>query len=229
MKDQLSDFIEIINNAKDVINGGWKTEHESVTIGCRPGASSGTDSLELIAAEILSCVKCNLSKTRHHPLPGTGVINPVVMFIGEGPEPDEDKTGESFVGRAGEYLDKWLDAIGLERNKNCFVGNIIKCRPPENRDPHPDEITACQPFLLRQLVLIKPTIIVTLGRFASQVICGSDEGIEKLRRRVHQYEGIPVVPTYHPSSVLRNKELRGAVWSDLKRVKELADEIGRRN
>jgi len=236
MNEKLSDFIEIINNAEDVINGGWKTEHEPVTITVRPEADFSpageqdsrtvlNDSLETIAAEISRCRLCGLSAGRTFPVPGAGVVKPVVMFIGEGPGEEEDKCGIPIVGKAGQYLDKWLDAIGLEREKNCFIGNIIKCRPPNNRDPKAEEIAACRSYLSRQLLLIKPVIIVTLGRFASQWICRSEESIGRLRGRVHSYQGIPVIPTYHPSAVLKNQELRGAVWSDLKRVKELADEI----
>lgn len=249
MKEQLSDFINIINNAEDVINGGWKTEHEQIlirepapvqafTASAEAPAVHGEprrqkepplDSLEAIASEIMNCTRCGLSSQRKIPVPGAGVVNPVVMFIGEGPGAEEDKTGVPFIGRAGQYLDKWLAAIDLERDKNCFIGNIIKCRPPGNRDPHPDEIAACKPFLLRQLNLIQPMIIVPLGRFASQFICDSTDGIGKLRGSVHEYHGIPVVPTYHPSAVLRNPQLRSAVWDDLRKVKELADEIGQRN
>jgi DNA polymerase len=236
MKKQFSELIKIINNTEDVVNGGWKTEHEPVTIGeavpsgaaTRPFEGFSSDSLEAIASEIMSCTGCGLSTQRKTPVPGAGVVNPVVLFIGEGPGAEEDKCGIPFVGKAGQYLDKWLDAIDLKRDENCFIGNIIKCRPPGNRDPHPDEIAACRPFLLRQLVLIKPMIIVTLGRFASQVICSSELGIGRLRGSVHEYQGIPVIPTYHPSAVLRNPELRSAVWSDLKKVKELSDEIGQR-
>ena len=228
---QLSEIIEIINDTEDLLNGGWKIEHapveipehsSSVVTGVSAANSgSNSDTLELIAAEILACTACGLHATRNHPVPGAGVLNPAVMFIGEGPGGEEDKTGTPFVGRAGQYLDKWLAAIDLNRSDSCFIGNIIKCRPPGNRDPHPDEITACKPFLTRQLQLIQPRIIITLGRFASQVICNSEEGIGRLRGRTHSYQGIPVVPTYHPSAVLRNQDLRGAVWDDLKKVKDL--------
>ena len=238
-KEQLSEFVNIINDAEDLLGGGLKTQHQEVRIAeprmrvqaapvsaaaSDPGAA---DSLEQIASEIMNCTACGLCRERRNPVPGAGALHPVVMFIGEGPGAEEDKTGVPFVGRAGQYLDKWLDAIDLRRDENCFIGNIIKCRPPGNRDPRPDEISACRPFLSRQLDLIRPLIIVTLGRFASQVICGSEEGIGRLRGRVHEYEGVPVVPTYHPSAVLRNPELRGAVWADLKKVREIADARGR--
>ena len=239
-KENLSEIADIINNTQDIIKGGWKTEHPEIQLGffenrtvaaasaqiAREAASPGlNDSLGKIAEEVAACRACGLCNTRNKPVPGAGVINPAVMFIGEGPGGEEDKTGIPFVGRAGQYLDKWLSAIDLDRHKDCFIGNIIKCRPPGNRDPQPDEIAACRPFLSRQLKLIKPKIIITLGRFASQVICSSTDGIGRLRGSTHSYEGIPVVPTYHPSAVLRNPELRGAVWKDLKRAKDLITDI----
>lgn len=239
-KENLSEIVEIINNTEDILKSGWRTEHPPTHIAepvkavsashagvteSKTGQSGAekADSLELIASEIAACTACGLHLTRNHPVPGAGVINPAVMFIGEGPGGEEDKSGIPFVGRAGQYLDKWLSAIDLDRHKDCFIGNIIKCRPPGNRDPEPDEISACRPFLDRQLKLIKPKIIITLGRFASQVICSSDEGIGRLRGGTHYFGGIPVVPTYHPSAVLRNPDLRGAVWDDLKRAKTLID------
>ncbi len=227
-KKQLSEIIDIINDTEDMMNDGWKTVHRKIEISeAQPAgreAGSETDTLEAVAAEIAACTACGLCSTRKIPVPGAGVINPGVMFIGEGPGAEEDRTGIPFVGKAGQYLDKWLAAIDLNRSENCFIGNIIKCRPPNNRDPHPDEISACRPFLTRQLKIIKPKIIITLGRFASQVICNSEEGIGRLRGKTHRYEGIPVVPTYHPSAVLRNPDLRSAVWDDLKRAKVLLDE-----
>lgn len=224
-KNQLSEFIEIINDAEDVLKGGWKTDHPEIEIRQKPDTDSSSSALNAISSEIMACRACGLGTSRKNPVPGAGVINPAVMFIGEGPGAEEDKTGIPFVGKAGQYLDKWLSAIGLNRSEHCFIGNIIKCRPPGNRDPHPEEIAACRPFLIRQLKLINPVIIITLGRFASQVICDSEDGIGRLRGKTYSYEGIPVVPTYHPSAVLRNPDLRSAVWDDLKRAKDLLNEI----
>ena len=216
-----------------MLKDGWRSEHPPVRIpeqsvsgeAPRADAKDTGGDLESIAAEIHACTACGLHAGRSNAVPGAGVVRPAVMFIGEGPGAEEDRTGIPFVGKAGQYLDKWLAAIDLNRAENCFIGNIIKCRPPGNRDPQPDEISACRPFLIRQLKLIRPDIIITLGRFASQVICDSDEGIGRLRGRTHSYRGVPVVPTYHPSAVLRNPELRGAVWDDLKRAKDLLNEI----
>lgn len=145
------------------------------------------------------------------------------MIIGEGPGADEDRTGRPFVGPAGQYLDKWLSAIGLDRNTNCFIGNIVKCRPPGNRDPEPAESLACRSYLDRQIALLKPKAILTVGRISSQLLIGSSEGIGRLRGNTYAYRGIPLIPTYHPSGVLRNPDYRGAVWEDLRRLQALLD------
>jgi DNA polymerase len=151
------------------------------------------------------------------------------MVVGEGPGAEEDRRGKPFVGRAGQYLDRWLAAVGLDRTSNCFIGNIVKCRPPGNRDPLPEESAACMPYLKEQIDILKPKAILTLGRIATQILCGRSEGIGKLRGEELDYLGIPVVPTYHPSAVLRNTDLRPAVWEDLKRLRalpELAEQLG---
>jgi len=132
------------------------------------------------------------------------------------------------VGRAGQYLDKWLAAIGLSRETNCFIGNIVKCRPPENRDPHPEEAEACLPYLIRQIDCLKPRFILSVGRIAGQILTGRQEGIGRIRGQVYSYRGIPVVPTYHPSGVLRNEnEYKPLVWEDLKLLRRLMEEEGR--
>ncbi len=228
MNETFSDYIDLINTAEDFIRDGWKTRGKRQNYSITPAADAGgssDDSLKSIAAEIGGCTVCRLASTRTNVVPGEGSINPVVMFIGEGPGADEDRSGRPFVGKAGQYLDKWVSAIGLDRQKDCFIGNIIKCRPPGNRDPLPDEIGACRHFLDRQLALLKPLTIVTLGRFASQVICSSDDGIGRLRNHTFYYNDIPVIPTYHPSAVLRNPELRSAVWDDLRRLNNLIESL----
>ncbi|MDC7126244.1 MAG: uracil-DNA glycosylase [Spirochaetales bacterium] len=228
MKEQITEIFDIINDTEDFIKGGWRKEHEKITLKEKcvmPIGKVSTDSIEKLVSEINCCELCELCQRRNNPVPGAGALNPSVMFIGEGPGAEEDRTGIPFVGAAGQYLDKWLSAIHLDREKDCYIGNIIKCRPPGNRDPYPDEIAACKPFLIRQLTLLKPKMIITLGRFAAQFICNSQDGIGRLRGRVHYYEGIPVVPTYHPSAVLRNPEYRKPVWDDLKQARELLDDI----
>lgn len=180
------------------------------------------DSLEAVRDEVLSCTNCPLAETRTNAVPGEGVADhPLVMVIGEGPGAGEDAQGRPFVGKAGQYLDKWLAAIDLSREENVFITNIVKCRPPQNRDPKPDEIFACRPYLRRQIALIQPKAILTLGRFASAEISGRQGGIGKIRGSVYSFDGVPVVPTYHPSGVLRNPEWRRPVWDDLRTLRDL--------
>ncbi len=156
-------------------------------------------------------------------VPGEGALDPPVLFVGEGPGADEDRTGRPFVGAAGQYLDSWLKAIELPRQQ-CFIANCVKCRPPQNREPHPDEIGACLPYLERQIALLRPRLICCLGRIAAQTLLGTTASLGQLRGRVHQRGGIPVVVTYHPSAVLRDKAtLRKPVWEDLKLLKGLLD------
>jgi DNA polymerase len=201
-----------------------------------PGASvpTGTeDSLETIAAEIRACTACPLHKTRTNAVPGEGAEQPLVMVIGEGPGADEDATGRPFVGRAGRLLDDMLASrgqIGLYRDKNCFISNVVKCRPPENRDPLPEETAACAPFLARQIALLKPRLILAVGRVSSQTLLNTEEGIGKLRGRFYDYGGVPLLPSYHPSALLRNEELKRPAWEDMKalraRLVELAPGFG---
>lgn len=179
------------------------------------------DLLREIAGEVAACTKCGLHAGRNNTVPGTGVVGPLVMCIGEAPGAEEDRTGNPFVGPAGQYLDKWLHALGLSRDTNAFIGNIIKCRPPGNRDPHPEEMNACLPYLKRQIEIIRPKTILTLGRISSQMLSGSPKGIGALRGETFRFMGVPCIPTYHPSGVLRNPEYRKPVWEDLQRLKEL--------
>jgi len=181
------------------------------------------DSLEKIAAEVGACRKCRLGENRRNAVPGEGVSNPKLMIIGEAPGAQEDGSGRPFVGRAGQYLDKWLNAINLDRRRDVFIGNIIKCRPPDNRDPLPDETAACMPFLKRQLDLIQPRAILTLGRISTHILTDTTEGIGKLHGRVFHFRGIPLIPTYHPSGVLRNPVYRKPVWDDLQKVQRIIE------
>jgi DNA polymerase len=176
--------------------------------------------LSAVAAEAAGCSRCSLSRNRTATVPGEGSIDPPVLFVGEGPGEEEDRTGRPFVGAAGRYLDKWIAAAGLERGA-CFIANCVKCRPPQNREPHPDEIGACLPYLERQIAALAPRLIVCLGRIAAQTLLGTSTGVGALRGKVHDRKGIPLVATYHPSAVLRDQTLRAPVWEDLKRLKGL--------
>lgn len=178
--------------------------------------------LQLLAREIQGCRACRLCEKRKQAVPGEGPATARVAFIGEGPGYDEDRSGRPFVGAAGQLLTAIIErGMGIPRSE-VWVGNTVKCRPPGNRDPEPDEIQACEPYLRRQLDIVRPTVIVTLGRFASQLLTGQGDGILKLRGKVYrvpptwEVAGTPVVPTVHPSFLLRSPEYKPQCWEDIK-------------
>ncbi|MDR1301794.1 MAG: uracil-DNA glycosylase [Treponema sp.] len=185
---------------------------EEATQGLPPQA----DSLEALETEVLNCRGCALHTGRIKAVPGEGVPRPLVLVIGEGPGADEDASGRPFVGPAGQLLDRMLASVDLSRERNCFIANVVKCRPPHNRDPLPEETAACASFLTRQLSLLKPRMILCLGRVAIQALLHTDEGIGKLRGKLSNYQGFPLLGTYHPSALLRNASLKRPVWEDLK-------------
>lgn len=184
-----------------------------------------SEAIQNIASKVASCNRCRLCAGRKNPVPGKGVPHPLVMVIGEGPGADEDATGEPFVGKAGQLLDKMLAAICLSRNTNCFIANIVKCRPPNNRDPMPDEADACRAFLDAQISVLKPKLILTLGRIAAQNLLNTTTGINRLRGQFFEYKGIPLLPTYHPSALLRNEDLKRPAWEDLKVFRSRLEEL----
>lgn len=177
---------------------------------------SSKPTMQSIAEKIKQCSRCQLAATRRNTVPGEGVTNPVVLVIGEGPGADEDATGRPFVGPAGQLLDKMLAAISLDRHKNCFITNVVKCRPPHNRDPEMQESDACRSFLEAQIAILKPTMILSVGRIASQNLLKTETGIGRLRNTFHDVQGIPTLCTYHPSALLRNEDLKRPAWEDLK-------------
>jgi DNA polymerase len=179
-------------------------------------SQTAAQAIDAIAAEVALCNRCVLAKTRRNTVPGVGVLSPLVLVVGEGPGADEDAQGEPFVGKAGQLLDKMLAAISLSRRTNCFIANIVKCRPPGNRDPAPDEETACFPFLERQIEVLKPKMILAVGRIAAQWMLKTDEKIGRLRGRWFTYQGIPFMATFHPSYLLRNEAEKKPAWEDLK-------------
>ena len=184
------------------------------------GTVKKENSLVQIAADISSCKNCSLCETRKNAVPGEGAPQPLVMVIGEGPGADEDATGRPFVGKAGQLLDRMLDSIGLNRDKNCFIANVIKCRPPNNRDPLPEETAACAQFLFRQIKLLQPKIILCVGRICAQFLLKTTEPLNAMRGKdlklATEDAIIPILVTYHPSALLRNEELKRPAWEDLK-------------
>ncbi|MFH1395200.1 MAG: uracil-DNA glycosylase [Candidatus Omnitrophota bacterium] len=183
--------------------------------------------LEGFNKKISKCVKCPLGETRINFVFGEGSPKAKLMFIGEAPGRDEDEQGRPFVGRAGQLLTKIIEAIGLRR-EDVFIANIIKCRPPQNRNPLPMEIAACSPYLLKQIELIKPKVICALGKFSAQTLLKSETSISRLRGNFYDYHGIKLMPTYHPAYLLRNSSGKKDVWEDMQMIaKELGLKIPR--
>ncbi|HYJ80205.1 MAG TPA: uracil-DNA glycosylase [Longimicrobiaceae bacterium] len=178
--------------------------------------------LDAVRDVALGCPRCGLAETRTRVVFGEGSPTAELMAVGEAPGHDEDRTGRPFVGRAGRLLDLLLLSAGFERDA-VYICNVLKCRPPENRDPHPDEVEACSPFLLRQVELIAPRVIVAFGGFAARTLLGTETSISRLRGRLHQYRGVPLVPTFHPAYLLRNAGSVRAVWEDLQRARAVLD------
>jgi DNA polymerase len=174
-------------------------------------------SLKAIREEIGDCKRCKLCEGRTHIVFGVGDPHAKLMFVGEGPGRDEDLQGEPFVGRAGQLLTKMIEAMGLKR-PDVYIANIVKCRPPDNRYPEPDEVETCMPFLLKQIDAVSPRVVVTLGNLATQTLLGTKTGITALHGNFKEWRGIQVMPTYHPAFLLRNPNMKKPCWEDLKKV-----------
>ncbi len=168
------------------------------------------------------CTRCALHETRTQTVFGVGNPNAKLMFIGEAPGADEDARGEPFVGRAGQLLNKIIAAMGMTR-EDVYIGNILKCRPPKNRDPLPSEVECCEEYLRAQIALIKPKYICALGRIAAHWLLKTDEPLGAMRTRQHTYEGIPVIVTYHPAALLRNPAFKAPCWEDMKKLMALLE------
>jgi uracil-DNA glycosylase family 4 len=173
-----------------------------------------------VRKELGDCKRCKLHRTRRTIVFGEGNEKAALMFIGEGPGYDEDVQGRPFVGKAGQLLTKIIESIHLPREE-VYIANIVKCRPPQNRNPEPDEIQCCNPFLMKQIRVIRPKIICALGTFSAQTLLKTDTKISALRGKIFDLEGIKVIPTYHPAFLLRNPERKREVWEDMKKIAEL--------
>jgi DNA polymerase len=224
------------NDPYDAINAAKNTLRQMARWGCRgfdpspetlstlqrwaaPQAckEAGPESLEAIRRHLGDCQRCRLSNGRTHIVFGQGNPKAQLVFVGEGPGADEDRQGLAFVGAAGQLLTKIITAMNLTREE-VYICNVIKCRPPGNRNPQPDEIQACRPFLERQLAAIAPKVICTLGSFAAQTLLDTAAPISRLRSRFHDYNGIHLMPTYHPAYLLRNPDQKRAVWEDVQKI-----------
>ncbi len=212
--------------------------YSSITsIGLRPGSASETpasaeasrpsetmaDSLDTIRADLSDCTRCKLHKGRQTLVFGVGNPEADLMFIGEGPGYEEDRQGVPFVGPSGQLLTKIIEAIQLTREE-VYIANIVKCRPPSNRDPEPEEIAACRPFLESQVSSIKPRVICTLGRVATQAMLSTEKALGRVRGQVFSFGDVPLVPTYHPAYLLRDPSKKKDCWEDMKLIRALLDE-----
>jgi len=201
------------------------TAREPVPDGGHPSTNAADDSARSariaalawddFAADVDACTACGLCRTRNKSVPGVGDINAEWLFIGEAPGAEEDAKGEPFVGQAGRRLDNMLAALGLARGRNVYIANVLKCRPPNNRTPEPRESDACRPYLERQVGLIRPKLIVALGKSAASQLLGTDATIASLRGRVHRFRGVPLIVTYHPAYLLRNLPDKAKAWEDM--------------
>lgn len=183
------------------------------------GFQEATSGWQRLMHDVAQCTRCPLHKGRTQTVFGVGPQGAAWCFVGEAPGAEEDRQGQPFVGRAGGLLDAMLRALSLSREE-VFIANVLKCRPPANRDPEPLEVESCLPFLSEQLAYVAPRVIVALGRFAAQSLLATDEPLSRLRGRVHDYRGMPLVVTYHPAYLLRRPADKAAAWADLKRARE---------
>ena len=187
-----------------------------------PGADRATaaDTLDEIRNDLGECTRCALHAGRTTLVFGVGNPDADLVFVGEAPGRDEDLQGVPFVGRAGQLLTKIIASIGLTRDE-VYIANVVKCRPPDNRNPEPGEVQTCEPFLFRQLDVIRPKVVVALGAFAIHTLLGTDQAISRLRGRVYEYRGAKLVPTFHPAFLLRSPDRKRDVWEDMKKVRAL--------
>jgi uracil-DNA glycosylase family 4 len=200
---------------------GWTDPPVLAGVGqesAEPQSRPRWETLDDVAQDVEACVRCRLASQRRNVVVGEGDIPSPVMFIGEGPGSEEDRTGRPFVGQAGMLLDGMIFALGFER-RQVYIGNVVKCRPPGNRDPEDDEMAACAPYLERQIELVQPRVIVALGRVAARRLTGSTKPMSALRGRWTSYRGIPLLPTFHPAYLLRSPAAKREVWQDLKAVR----------
>ncbi len=181
---------------------------------------SFSNQLNEFGTSISTCKKCNLGQHRNKFVFGVGDSHADLMLVGEAPGREEDLKGEPFVGRAGKLLDKILSAIKMTRHKNVYICNVLKCRPPQNRDPLPDEVEKCEPYLLHQINLIKPKLIVALGRISGTTLLRVDDTLKSMRGRLHDYHGTPLLVTYHPAALLRNSNLKKYTWEDFQFIRD---------
>ena len=189
----------------------------------RAAGGSKASALRALEQEVVACTRCTLYRTRTRHVFGEGAVDAKLVFVGEAPGREEDRQGRPFVGAAGQLLTKMIEAIGLKREE-VYICNVLKDRPPNNRLPEPDEMEACVPYLTGQLAIIRPRIICTLGAIATKALLGPHVSITQVRGSLREFQGFPLIPTFHPAYLLRNPPAKKFVWQDLKKVKRLLDE-----
>ncbi len=225
MSDQLSrplaDLLDHLDGVgyRDLYLRPEQSEDEAIVSSSPVVDGDRAEQLAAVAAEASGCTACKLSAGRRHVVFGSGHPNAELMLIGEGPGAEEDRQGLPFVGPAGELLTKILRAIDLDRSE-VYIANVVKCRPPNNRDPEADEVTACRGFLERQIDLVQPRVIVALGRVAAQALLGTQEALGRLRGRWHDVRGVPTRATYHPAALLRYSHYKRPTWEDMQVVRD---------
>lgn len=210
------------DEALSAVGGPDTSSRSSRSLRLTNGQESAPE-LEVLRKDAMSCTRCRLHEGRQNVVFGEGSANAEVVVVGEAPGAREDRTGRPFVGPAGKLLDLLLLSVGLPRER-VFICNVLKCRPPGNRDPKTDEVESCSPYLHRQLELIAPSVLLAVGKFAAQMLSGSAASIGRLRGRVHEYRGVPVVASYHPAYLLRSPSRTRATWEDFQLLRKVVDE-----
>jgi DNA polymerase len=205
--------------------GGHEHVHAETAESAAPKARTGKAGLQVVRDDLGDCKRCKLAPSRTNLVFGVGNPDAELVFVGEAPGADEDAQGEPFVGKAGQLLTKMIEAMGYTRD-DVYICNVLKCRPPGNRNPEPDEVASCEPFLKRQLAAIRPRMIVALGKFAAQCLLRDDTPITRLRGGFRSYEGIPLMPTLHPAYLLRDPSKKKLAWEDLKAVNAALARVG---
>ena len=220
VNDELKEIIDALKKHIEIegLEGGEDLILEESVVSGRT-ASRNESSLEALKKEVASCVKCELCETRTNAVFGAGNPKAKLMFVGEAPGMEEDLRGLPFVGRAGQLLTKIIESIGLKR-EDVYIANVLKCRPPNNRNPLPTEILTCEEYLSRQIELIKPKVICALGKFAAQTLLRTTESITRLRGRFFDYKDALLIPTFHPAYLLRNPNDKRLVWEDMKKIRK---------
>ena len=214
MKSMQDEISSLIQDVKSNINMEGARGVRYLSVG---RSRTSSKALQAIREEMGECSRCKLCEERTHIVFGVGNPKAELLFIGEGPGRDEDLQGEPFVGRAGQLLTKIIQAMQMQRS-DVYIANIVKCRPPNNRYPEPDEVSTCLPFLIRQIEAIRPKVIVSLGNLAAQSLLQTNQGVSALRGHFREYCGIPLMPTFHPAYLLRNPPKKREVWEDMKKV-----------